>query len=370
MTDGNTLPVTVEAPFDYQGESTMRFGAHAPRAVIRPQAPVECDRQEGGVVTLDGSGSDDQDSTPGTNDDIVRFEWFENFETVETPLGEGETLTLTLPLGAHAVTLRVTDASGLQALQTVTVVVQDTTPPALAVVADPQVLWPPNHRLVTVGTRWQVIDLCDPGPRVVLSGASSSEPEDSPGNEDGATSADIVGADAGQPDTEMMLRAERSAQGPGRTYALEYSATDSSGNRASALATVVVPHDLGSGPEPLQQRLQTQAVPGRAQVFWNTVQDAQSYDLIRGGLENLVARDAQVSLGRVRFLLAGQNLTAWNEGQGEEQPATGRAFFYLLQYHDAHGPSGYGTESSPLPLIPDPAPGAAVGSGGDGTRVK
>jgi hypothetical protein len=370
VTDGNTVPVTVEAPFDYQGESTMLFGGHAPRAVIAPRGPVECDRLEGGLVTLDSSGSEDPDSTPGTNDDIVRFEWFEDFETVETSLGEGETLTLTLPLGAHAITLRVTDTANMQTMQTVTVVVQDTTPPSLVVGAEPQVLWPPNHRLVTVATRWQAVDRCDPLPRVVLSAATSNEPADAPGNEDGATAADIVGAEVGQPDTEMMLRAERESGGPGRTYDLEYSATDASGNRGSALATVVVPHDLGSGPEPLQERLQTQGIPGRAQVFWNTVEGAPTYDLIRGGLENLVVRDGQVSLGRVRLLLAGQGQTSWNEGQEEDQPATGRAFFYLVQYHDARGPSGYGTESSPLPLIPDPAPGAAIGSGGDGGRVK
>lgn len=453
VTDGNTVPVSVEAPFDYQGESTMLFGGHAPRAVIAPTGPVECDRLEGGFVTLDGSGSEDPDSTPGTNDDIVRFEWFEDFETVETPLGEGERLTLTLPLGGHAITLRVTDSASSQTTQTVTVevvdtqgpviecpvltsaecagpegafvalsatgrdacggpvplannrtpggadasgtyplgptlvgfsgtdasgngsscesrvVVQDTTPPALVIAAEPHVLWPPNHRLVTVGTRWQAVDRCDPLPRVILSGATSSEPDDAAGTEDGVTNADIVGADVGQPDTEMMLRAERSASGPGRTYDLEYSATDASGNRGSALATVLVPHDLGSGPEPLHQRLQTQGIPGRVQVFWSTVENALSYDLIRGSLENLVARVGKVSLGRVRLLLAGQNQTTWSEGQ-EEQPAAGRVFFYLAQYHDSGGPSGYGTETSSLPLIPDSAPGAAIGSGGDDAHVK
>jgi len=371
VTDGNTVPVTVEAPFDYQGESVMLFGGgHAPQAVIAPLGPTECDRPDGGIVTLDGSGSDDPDSTPGTNDGIVRFEWFEDFDTVETPLGEGETLTLTLPVGAHAITLRVTDSAGSQSLQTTGVAVQDTTPPSLVVAADSQVLWPPNHRLVTVGTNWQAVDRCDPNPRVILSAATSSEPADAPGNGDGATTADIVGADVGQPDADVMLRAERSSGGPGRTYELEYFAIDASGNRGSALATVVVPHDLGSGPEPLQQRLQTQGIPGRAQVFWNSVEGAQTYDLIRGGLENLTPRDGHVSLGRVGVLLAGQGQTSWNDDLEAEQPATGRAFFYLVQYHDARGPSGYGTESSPLPLIPDPAPGAAIGSGGDGAHRK
>ncbi len=453
VTDGNTAPVMVGAAFDYHGESTMLFG-HSPRAVVAPLGPVECDRPEGGFVTLDGSGSEDADSTPGTNDDIVLFEWFENFETDETPLGEGEGLGLTLPLGAHEITLRVSDAGGSQRTETVTVevvdtqgpvvvcpvmtnvecaapqgsfvalsatgrdacdgpvalandrtpggtdasgtyplgttlvrfagadssgngsscesrvVVQDSVPPSLVVVAEPQILWPPNHRLVSVAVRWQVADLCDPDPDVILSGATSSEPDDMPGDGDGATTGDIAGAEVGHADAEMLLRAERSGAGSGRRYDLEFSATDASSNGASALTTVQVPHDLGSGPEPLQVRLQSQGIPGRAQVFWNAVESAQRYDLIRGRLESLVARDDRVSLGLVRQLAAGLIDTIWSEIQGDEQPLTGRVYFYLVQYHDSLGPSGYGTESSPLPLEPDSVSGAGPASGGDGQHPR
>ena len=64
-------------------------------------------------MVLDGSASADPDSSPGTNDDIIVFEWFENFglET-ESFLGTGEILEVNLPVGSHVITLRVTDTEG------------------------------------------------------------------------------------------------------------------------------------------------------------------------------------------------------------------------------------------------------------------
>ena len=66
---------------------------------------VEC----GVPAILDGSGSTDPDSTEGTNDDIVLFEWFLGRQK----LGEGETIRWKLPLGTNAVTLKVTVAGPL-----------------------------------------------------------------------------------------------------------------------------------------------------------------------------------------------------------------------------------------------------------------
>ena len=60
------------------------------------------------TVALDSSGSTDPDSTTGTNDDIVSFDWYEG----ESFLGSGETLNHAFPLGEHTVTLVVTDSAG------------------------------------------------------------------------------------------------------------------------------------------------------------------------------------------------------------------------------------------------------------------
>jgi hypothetical protein len=101
-------------------------------------------------VILDGSGSSDPDSTPGTNDDIVLFEWIEDLGLPsERSLGTGATLTVELGLGVHDHP-RATDSSGESATDTVAVSVIDSTPPNLSVSLEPSLLWPPNHRLVDV----------------------------------------------------------------------------------------------------------------------------------------------------------------------------------------------------------------------------
>ena len=56
---------------------------------------------------------------------------------------------------------------------------------------------------------------------------------------------DIAGAELGTDDREFELRSERKGSGAGRTYTITYSATDSSGNAATAVTSVVLPHDLG-----------------------------------------------------------------------------------------------------------------------------
>jgi serine protease len=89
------------------------------------QRTVEQESYEGAEVTLDGSGSTDPDSTTGTNDDIVSFDWYEG----ESFLGSGETLNHAFPLGEHTVTLVVTDSAGETDEDEVIIVVQDTTPP-------------------------------------------------------------------------------------------------------------------------------------------------------------------------------------------------------------------------------------------------
>jgi hypothetical protein len=88
-------------------------------------------------------------------------------------------------------------------------------------------------------------DICDPSPVVVLESITSNEPDDAPGGGDGHTTNDIQGAEIGTDDRAFQLRAERDGKGSGRIYTVTYSATDASGNSATASATVSVPHDQG-----------------------------------------------------------------------------------------------------------------------------
>jgi hypothetical protein len=99
---------------------------------------VECAGPDGAFVVLDGSRSSDPDSTAGTNDDIVRFEWYEDYGTPsQRLLGAGETLQVGLSLGSHSVTLKVTDRVGKSDTAGTTVAVVDTTPPVMECPAVP-----------------------------------------------------------------------------------------------------------------------------------------------------------------------------------------------------------------------------------------
>jgi hypothetical protein len=60
----------------------------------------------------------------------------------------------------------------------------------------------------------------------------------------------------------------------------------------------------------------------------------------------------RLALGPVKVLASGLPGTSWMEGPEAAIPEVGNAFFYLVQYHDAKGASGYGTASAPLPREP------------------
>jgi hypothetical protein len=203
---------------------------------------IECVPGEENTVTLDGSASSDPDSTPDTNDDIVLFEWFEDFGlATETKLGEGETLVLGFGVGVHTVTLRVTDTEGATATDEVLVEVGDTTPPVVELSVTPSEFWPPNHKMVDVHATLSVED-CSPV-TVVLESVTSNEPDD--GSGDGSHEPDIMGAELGTEDYDFQLRAERSGSGEGRLYTVVYRVTDAGGLESTATATISVPHDQG-----------------------------------------------------------------------------------------------------------------------------
>jgi len=116
-----------------------------PMAMAGPDLRLECTSPAGATVTLDGSASSDPDSTPGTNDDIVSFDWFENDGSAsQVFLGTGETLSVPVicgraspPVsnvhrprvarGVHLITLKVTDRRGLSSTDAVMITVSQPT---------------------------------------------------------------------------------------------------------------------------------------------------------------------------------------------------------------------------------------------------
>ena len=315
----------------------------APRAAAGADATLECASPQGAVTVLDGSGSTDDDSSPGTNDDIVSFRWFEDAGLPsQTFLGSGPILEVTLPLGGHDITLRVTDAAGASAEDTLRIVVVDTMPPTLTIDVSPALLWPPNHRMVDVTATVAASDLCGAA-SVMLTSVSSSEPDDAAGVGDGATLGDIAGADLGTADVAFQVRAERDSRGAGRTYTVVYAATDGAGLVITATSHLFVPHDQAGVVDPL--RLELEETGAGTLLHWAAVPGARSYNVIRGRLGWPPDAGTEPAGPAIECLVAGLAATSTIGSEDATVPPFGGAFTYLVEYDDG-GRSGYGTESA------------------------
>jgi len=134
VTNGQESAVGEET-FLHRDESVMVITSANVAPVARISAPstVECTSPSGAVVPLDASASTDQDSSPGTHDDILLFQWFEDLGLpTQKTLGSGEVLNAVLSLGSHGIGLRVTDSLGATSTAEDLISVHDTTPPALS----------------------------------------------------------------------------------------------------------------------------------------------------------------------------------------------------------------------------------------------
>ena len=141
-------------------------------------------------------------------------------------------------LGTTTVTWFATDDSKNVGHATQQVKIVDSTPPDLTVQLSPMVLWPPDHKLVTIMATITVTDKCDPHPAIRLVSITSNEPDNGLG--DGDRPNDIQ-ATLGADDRTFQLRSERGGRGSGRVYTVTYEASDASGNKTTKQATVTVP---------------------------------------------------------------------------------------------------------------------------------
>ena len=339
--EGDVIVKVGQPPLPVVGQPVADAGA---------DQTLECSSPAGAPVTLDGSGSSDPASTPGTNDALIAFDWFENYGLPsQVALGSGAVFQTVLPLGAHLVTLQVTDRLGATAVDDAIVTVSDTRPPVISLTLSPTVLWPAFHQLVTTTATVAASDLCG-GTTVLLASVTSSEPDDAPGGNDGKTIGDIQGAAIGTADFSFSLRAERDSRGAGRVYTVVYQAIDGSGNAASALATVTVPHDSGGVTDPMPIAVHTSVNPGTV-VSWDTVPGALGYNVIRGALSSLRETVDTIDLGAVVCIVGHTTATDTSGHEDAADPAIGTGFFYLGGYDDGVAIL-YGSSSSGKPMAP------------------
>jgi hypothetical protein len=142
------------------------------------------------------------------------------------------------PVGMTTVTWTAVDSRGNKATATQTVTITDTTAPTANLSLTPGLLWPPNHKMVTVTPTLTASDLAGP---VTVSGptVNSNEPIDGLGDGDTGPDWIVTGTNG------IQLRAERSGTGNGRTYTITYVVTDQSSNSTTISATVMVPKSQG-----------------------------------------------------------------------------------------------------------------------------
>jgi len=229
--DGDTVAVGANSADDLGPESGVVYlsGNQPPVANAGPDQVVECTSPEGTEVTLNGLLSNDPDG------DALEFRWAGPFSEGGGVVSGGMP-TVTLAKGTHTITLTVTDPDGASDSDQVVVTVEDSTPPEIAsLTVDPAVLWPPNHKMVTVSVSVDVSDQCDASPSCRISSVESNEPVDGEGDGNTAPDWTITG------DLTADLRAERSGTGSGRVYTVTVECTDAAGLTSTSSVDVLVP---------------------------------------------------------------------------------------------------------------------------------
>ena len=188
-------------------------------------------RDEGSVVQLDGSGSSDPDGG-----DALSFQWSQLGGTpvvLDDPTAASPSFDAppVAPGGEDLIfRLTVTDDDPVNPLSSapdgVVIHLRNINdPPSCALAAaDPDSLWPPNHKMKPVG----IVGVSDADSvyntvTLAVTGVTQDEPVNGQG--DGDSSPDAVIQD-GDPADSVLLRAERAGGGNGRVYVIGFTADD------------------------------------------------------------------------------------------------------------------------------------------------
>ncbi|MCQ6276755.1 Ig-like domain repeat protein [Bacillus sp. V3B] len=116
----------------------------------------------------------------------------------------------------------------------------DKTAPTLNVSFDQSVITDRNHKLVPINASVEAADSLSGVDSYELVSIISNQQDNGKG--DGNTTQDIQGAEFSIPDTNFLVRAERSGSGD-RVYTVTYKATDTAGNTVNISQDILVKHD-------------------------------------------------------------------------------------------------------------------------------
>ncbi|OGQ78446.1 MAG: hypothetical protein A3F90_04875 [Deltaproteobacteria bacterium RIFCSPLOWO2_12_FULL_60_19] len=229
--DTDTVQVTVEQV------------NHAPVA----NAGADQTKDEGALVTLNGTASSDPDG------DAITYSWVQTGGTLVTltgadtatpsftapPVGPGGD-TLVFKLSVSDGQLSNNPAAG-EPDEWVSITVQNVNDPPICQLAQasPSRLWPPNHKLVSVG----IVGVSDPnndGVTITITGVTQDERVNGLGDGDTSPDAVIQGS-------TVLLRAERSGNSNGRVYRVGFTADDGQGGSCAGSVEVSVPKSMKPG---------------------------------------------------------------------------------------------------------------------------
>lgn len=214
----------------------LTIGNSAPHAAPTGAGTYE----QNSSVVLGGQVSD-------FDGDLLSYSWMEGQQvlfsgTIQTVSGgvpvDLPSLTVSsFAMGTHTIVLQTDDHINPPVQSGVVVTITEDIPPRLAPIVNKAILWPPNHKMVTITIQANASD--NGGMPVSLSASvSSNEPVDDPA---GDWTTPVIDQATGT--ITLQLRADRLGKGNGRQYTITITATDQSGNESTASVKIIVPHD-------------------------------------------------------------------------------------------------------------------------------
>lgn len=126
---------------------------------------------------------------------------------------------------------REIDAVGKNRVYSYPMQPMDQTAPVISVTLTPTTLPSPNSTSIPITATVTVTDDYDPEPEIKLESITATETLDA---------TDIQDAQLGSDDRSFSLKAAHTTTAAARIYTVTYSATDASGNKSTATATVTV----------------------------------------------------------------------------------------------------------------------------------